>query len=113
MECYPLPDVATMLGVPFPKVRQYVRDHRLLSMSNDEGITCVPAPFLRKVDDGFELVDDVAGTAIILMDGGFSQEEACLWMISEQDLLKGDVPIEVIRNGGYHRVNRVASMMAF
>lgn len=113
MELYPLPDVAQKLDVPYKKVRQYIRDHKLLAMKNEDNITCVPELFLMAQGDKHELVDDVQGTANLLIDGGFSEEEACQWMISEQELLDGERPIDIIRTGGYHRVNRVASMMAF
>lgn len=113
MQCYPLPDVADMLDVPFTKVRQYVREHKLLTQKNDAGIRCVPELFLRHVDDHYELIDEVVGTALILLDGGFSEEEACRWLISHQELLGGSIPLELIRTGKYHQVNTVASMMAF
>lgn len=113
MEMIPLPDVAQMLDVPITKVRQYIRDRKLMSMDNEDGVRCVPALFLMQDGDSYHLVDDVDGTATTLIDGGFSPDEACQWLISENDLLHGDVPLEVIRDGGYHRVNRVAAMMAF
>lgn len=113
MEMIPLPDIADMLGVSFSKVRQYVRDAKLLSMENEDGKRVVPDAFLRKTDGGYKLIDDVDGTAITLMDGGFTHDEACKWMISPCDLLDDELPIDVIRNGGYHKVNRVAGMIAF
>ena len=52
------------------------------------------------------------GTLTLLADDGFTPEEALEWLYTLQDEL-GERPIDAMTSGRHHRVNRIASTLAF
>jgi len=48
----------------------------------------------------------------LLADDGFTAEEAAAWLYTVQDEL-GERPIDALTSGRHHRVNRIASTLAF
>jgi hypothetical protein len=88
------------------KVRRLVQERALLARRHD-GAWRVPDVFLD--DDG--IVADVKGTATVLIDGGYSEEEALDWFLSENDTL-GTSPIDAIRQGRKTEVRRFAQSLA-
>ncbi len=50
-------------------------------------------------------------TLTLLSDGGFSSEEAAQWLYTEHDEL--ETPMQALLGGRHHRVNRIASALAF
>ena len=52
------------------------------------------------------------GTLTLLADDGFTPEESVAWLYAMQDEL-GERPIDAMTSGRHHRVNRIASTLAF
>ena len=48
----------------------------------------------------------------MLADDGFTPEESLSWLYEVQDEL-GERPIDALTSGRHHRVNRIASTLAF
>ena len=101
-----VPDVAERLDTIPGKVRRLVEDRALLGQKI-EGVFCIPEAFL----NGEEPLKDLAGTVIVLLDGGFSEEEAVEWPLSDHEGL-GVTPVEAIRWGRKTEVRRVAQVLA-
>ncbi len=89
-----LPDVAGVLGMPVGRVKQLLRDRKLLAVTRPEGTLAVPAAFL----DGHQVVKGLCGTLTLLFDCGFDELEA---------------PIDAIVKHRSTEVNRRAQALAF
>lgn len=98
-------EVANRLGVSPGKVRRMVQDRTLLSARVD-GIQKIPGVF---VDDA--VMGELRGTATLLVDGGFSDEEALWWFVKHDDTL-GTTPIDAIAHGRKREVRRLAQSLA-
>lgn len=98
--------VSDRLGVSVGKVRRLVQERALLARRID-GSWAIPESFL--VDGG--VVSDVRGTATLLIDGGFSEDEALTWLLKENEAL-GVAPIDAIRHGRKTEVRRLAQSLA-
>jgi excisionase family DNA binding protein len=97
--------VAERLGVSPGKVRRLVQERALLAMRVD-GTFKVPELFL---DDAVK--GELRGTATLLIDGGFSEEEALEWFLRPDDTL-GTSPIDAIAQGRKREVRRLAQSLA-
>lgn len=102
-----IPDLVDLLGVTPSKVHRLIEDRHLLAARVD-GVLRVPATFVR---DG-EPLRELRGTIMLLVDAGYSDEEAMRWLTSEEDSL-GVAPIEALRAGRKAEVRRVAQALAF
>ena len=100
-----MPDAAERLGLTPTKVRQLLEE-RLLLGSRQTGILLIPEVL---VDGG--TLKELPGTATLLMDGGFSAEEALDWLIAENDEL-GTSPVAALRQGRKKEVRRIAQGLA-
>jgi len=103
-----LPDVADRLGIPPGRVKQLLRDRKLLAVTRPEGMAAVPAAFL----DGSQIVKGLCGTLTLLFDCGFDDLEAMRWLFTADDSLPG-TPIEAIARHRSTEVNRRAQALAF
>jgi Rv2175c C-terminal domain of unknown function/DNA-binding protein Rv2175c, wHTH domain len=103
-----LPDVADRLGIPPGRVKQLLRDSKLLAVNRAEGALAVPAAFL----DGHQIVKGLYGTLTLLRDCGFDELEALRWLFTADDSLPG-TPIEAIARRRSTEVNRRAQALAF
>ena len=103
-----LPDVADRLGIPAGRVKQLLRDRKLLAVTRPEGTLAVPADFL----DGHQIVKGLCGTLTLLRDCGFDEPEALRWLFTADDSLPG-TPIEAIARRRSTEVNRRAQALAF
>ena len=103
-----LPDVAGLLGMPVGRVKQLLRDRKLLAVTRPEGTLAVPAAFL----DGHQVVKGLCGTLTLLFDCGFDELEALRWLFTADETLPG-TPIEAIAKHRSTEVNRRAQAMAF
>jgi hypothetical protein len=101
-----VPDLVAMLGSTPSRVRRLIDDRHLLAARVD-GVLKIPADFLR--DDA--PLPELHGTAMVLADAGFSDEEALEWMLAEDDSL-GTTPIAALRAGRKAEVRRVAQALA-
>jgi uncharacterized protein len=100
--------VAEQLAVPVARVKQMLRDHRLLGVNRPDGCLMVPAAFI----DGGQVVKGLHGTLTLLFDCGFDDNEALRWLFTDDDSLPG-TPIQAIMQNRRTEVNRRAQALAF
>ena len=62
-----LPEVASRLDLPIGRVKQLLRDRKLIAVTRPSGDRAVPAAFV----DGSQIVKGLAGTLTVLYDCGF------------------------------------------
>ena len=79
----------------------------MLPGSRRDGVLKVPAEFVR---DG-EPVAEIHGTAVLLADAGFRDEEIVDWLLAPEPSI-GDSPIAALRAGKKALVRRVAQALA-
>jgi uncharacterized protein len=103
-----LSDVADQLGIPLGRVKQLLRDRKLLAVKRPEGTLAVPASFL----DGKQVVKGLAGTLTLLFDCGFDEPDALRWLFTADETLPG-TPIDAIVKRRATEVNRRAQALAF
>jgi hypothetical protein len=103
-----LPDVADLLGIPVGRVKQLLRDRKLLAVNRPDGTLAVPAAFL----DGNQVVKGLCGTLTLLFDCGFVELEALRWLFTADESLPG-TPIDAIVERRATEVNRRAQALAF
>jgi Rv2175c C-terminal domain of unknown function len=103
-----LPEVAERLDLPPSRVKQFLRDRKLLGVQRPDGSFGIPAAFL----DGNQVVRGLHGTLTLLFDCGFSDVEAMRWLFTSDDSLPGS-PIELIAAHRCSEVNRRAQALAF
>jgi hypothetical protein len=103
-----LPDVADLLGLPVGRVKQLLRDRKLLAVKRPDGTLAVPAAFL----DGHQIVKGLCGTLTLLFDCGFEEPEALRWLFTADESLPG-TPIDAIVRHRSTEVNRRAQALAF
>jgi hypothetical protein len=103
-----IPEVAQQLGLPVSRVKQLLRDRKLLGVQRPDGSFGVPAAFLA---DG-QVVRGLHGTLTLLFDCGFTDVEAMRWLFTSDETLPGS-PIEAIAAHRCSEVNRRAQALAF
>ena len=103
-----LPEVATRLGLPIGRVKQLLRDRKLLAVIRPSGDRAIPAAFL----DGDQIVKGLSGTLTVLFDCGFGDAEALRWLFTADETLPG-TPIEALYARRGTEVNRRAQALAF
>ncbi len=99
-------EVGNVLGVSANRVRQLLRDRRLMAVPGSGG-SKIPADFLQ---DGVVL-KHLAGLLTVLRDGGFSDEEAFEWLFRADDTLPG-TPVDALRDNRHTEVTRRAQALA-
>jgi len=102
-----LPDVADRLGLPPTRIRQLLRDRKLVAVQRPDGTLSVPAAFL----DGNQIVKGLHGTFTVLLDCGFDETETLRWLFTADDSLPG-TPIEAMAQRRCTEVNRRAQALA-
>jgi Rv2175c C-terminal domain of unknown function len=103
-----LPEVADRLGIPSSKVKQLLRDRKLLAAIRPDGSRAVPTAFL----DGDQVVKGLHGTLTVLLDCGFDDSEALRWLFTADETLPG-TPIQALYRHRGTEVNRRAQALAF
>lgn len=101
-----VPDVCERLGLSPGKVHRLVEERSLLGIKED-GVFRIPAVFL----DGSEPLKDLRGTAVVLIDGGFTEEAAIRWLLANNSDL-GVSPVVALREGRKTEVRRLAQSLA-
>jgi hypothetical protein len=102
-----VPDLAERLDLTPSRVRRLIEDRQLLAVRRD-GVLSVPEVFL----DEEGPLPELRGTAILLADSGYTNDEAMNWLLEEDDSL-GVAPIDALRAGRKAEVRRVAQALAF
>ena len=100
-------EVAGILGVSPNRVRQLLREHKLMAVPGS-GNSKIPADFLQ---DG-AVLRHLPGLLTVLFDGGFSEQEAFDWLFSADDSLPG-TPVQALRDDRHTEVTRRAQALAF
>jgi Rv2175c C-terminal domain of unknown function len=103
-----VPDVATRLGLPVSRVKQLLRDRKLLAVQRPSGEYAIPAGFL----DGDQVIHGLAGTLTLLFDCGFTERDALSWLFTADDSLPG-TPVQALAEHRRTEVNRRAQALAF
>ncbi len=103
-----LPEVADRLRLPVSRVKQLLREHKLLGVQRPGGSFSIPAAFL----DGSQVVRGLAGTLTLLVDCGFAEVEALRWLFTSDETLPG-TPIQAIVEHRGTEVNRRAQALAY
>jgi hypothetical protein len=103
-----IPEVADRLGLPVSRVKQLLRERKLLAVQRPSGALCVPAAFL----EGDQVVRGLPGTLTLLFDCGFDPVEALRWLFTADESLPG-TPIQAIAEHRATEVNRRAQALAF
>ena len=103
-----LPEVATRLDLPISRVKQLLRDRKLLAVTRPGGERAIPAAFLH----GDQIVKGLSGTLTVLFDCGFADEEALRWLFTADATLPG-TPIDALCAHRGTEVNRRAQALAF
>jgi hypothetical protein len=103
-----VPDVAGRLGLPVSRVKQLLRDRKLLAVQRPSGEFAVPAGFL----DGDEVIHGLCGTLTLLFDCGFSERDVLTWLFTADDSLPG-TPVQALAEHRRTEVNRRAQALAF
>lgn len=105
--------VAAALGTSPREVRSAIADRRLLAVRHEGAAPRVPAAFL--VTDATQgrtvILPSLRGTAIVLADAGFAEDEAVGWLLATNDHL-GARPVDALRAGRIHEVRRAAQALA-
>jgi excisionase family DNA binding protein len=99
-------EVAQTLGVSPNRVRQLIRDGKLMAVPGS-GNGRIPADF---VQNG-AVLKHLPGLLTVLRDGGFSDEEAFEWLFRADDSLPG-TPVEALRGDRHTEVTRRAQALA-
>ena len=103
-----IPDVADRLGLPASRVKQMLRDRKLLAVQRPNGEFAVPAGFL----DGDQVIHGLGGTLTLIFDCGFTETEALSWLFTADESLPG-TPVQALAEHRRTEVNRRAQALAF
>ena len=103
-----LTEAADRLGIPPGRMKQLLRDRKLLAVYRPDGTRSVPAAFF----DGGQILKGLHGTLTVLFDCGFDDEEAVRWLFTADDSLPG-TPIQAMAERRGTEVNRRAQALAF
>jgi len=106
--CLSLAEVADRLGIPPGRIKQLLRDRKLVAIRHADGTLGVPAAFL----DGEHILKGLHGTLTLLFDCGFDEPEAIRWLFTADDSLPG-TPIQAMTEHRGTEVNRRAQALAF
>jgi hypothetical protein len=102
-----LTEAADRLGIPPGRMKQLLRDRKLLAVQRPDGTRSVPAAFF----DGGQILKGLHGTLTVLFDCGFDDEEAVRWLFTADDSLPG-TPIQAMAEHRGTEVNRRAQALA-
>lgn len=104
-----LPDLAERIDLPLAKVRQLVREGRLVAVPRGEPpVKQVPVEL---VADG-QLVKGLAGALTVLRDSGYDDVEALRWLLTDDPSIPGR-PVDELAAGRHTGVKRRAQVLAF
>jgi hypothetical protein len=101
-----LPEAAESLGLDLKRVKQLLRDNRLMGVQRTGGVF-IPAAF---VQDGHPL-KGLHGTLTVLDDAGFDRAEALRWLFTADDSLPG-TPVQALVENRMKEINRRAQALA-
>ena len=103
-----LTQVAARLGLPPGRIRQLLRDRKLIAVQRPDGKMGVPAAFL----SGDHILKGLHGTLTLLFDCGCDEPESLRWLFTADASLPG-TPIQAMTEHRGTEVNRRAQALAF
>jgi len=104
-----VPDAAERLGIDVGKVRQLVRDRKILAVRRGEPSRLeVPAAF---VHDG-AVLKGLPGLLTVLADAGYDDDAALRWLFTPDESLPGS-PVQALAENRGTEVKRRAQALAF
>jgi hypothetical protein len=104
-----LPELADRLGQPVSRVRQLLREGKLVAVERGTPpVKHVPADL---VHDG-QLVKGLAGALTVLRDAGYDDEQSLRWLLTDDDAIPGR-PVDAMAAGRDTAVKRRAQVLAF
>jgi hypothetical protein len=104
-------EVAEKLGVAPTRIKQLWADNALLKVVQD-GKPMVPAKCLAKENGRWEPLAPLRGTMFMLLDAGFSHDEATEWMLTKQDAIDA-VPLDLLAENRIKEVRNAILPFAF
>ncbi|MDO5618464.1 Rv2175c family DNA-binding protein [Kocuria sp.] len=105
-----IPDIAEAMDVIVTRVHSLVDDGAVLAFRDPaDGVRRIPADFTTQ--DGRPL-EALHGTVSVLRDAGFTDLEAAIWLLSQDDSLPGR-PIDFLHAGRKTEIRRRAQAMAW
>lgn len=104
-----LPELADKLALPLPRVRQLLRDGKLIAVQR--GTPPVKQVPIELVHDG-QLLKGLSGALTVLRDAGYDDEQALRWLLTEDDAIPGR-PVDAMAAGRDTAVKRRAQVLAF
>lgn len=102
-----LTEVAELMGIGPTGVRDLVKAGNLLTLETDEGVR-VPADQL----DGDVLVKHLVPVLTLLRDAGYSDQEALVWLTTEDVTLPG-TPLQALHANRATEIKRRAQALGF
>jgi uncharacterized protein len=102
-----LSEVAERLRIPLGRIKQLLRDRKLLAVRRPDGSMGIPAAFL----EDNHILKGLHGTLTLLFDCGFGEVEALRWLFTADDSLPG-TPIQAMAAHRGTEVNRRAQALA-
>jgi len=104
-----LPELADNLGLPISRIRQLLRDGKLIAVQRGTPpVKQVPAEI---VHDG-QLLKGLAGAITVLRDAGYDDHETLRWLLTHDDAIPGR-PVDAMAAGRDTAVKRRAQVLAF
>jgi excisionase family DNA binding protein len=107
METLTPAEVADALGVSPNRVRQLIRDGKLMAVPGS-GNAKIPADFIQEG----AVLKHLPGLLTVLRDGGFTEQETFDWLFREDETLPG-TPVQALRDDRHTEVTRRAQASAF
>lgn len=102
---------ATKLGVTPSRIKQLWAENVLLKVMIDRK-PHVPAACFAKGPNGWIPLESVRGTVTMLLDAGFSTEEATAWMMETHDGLD-NTPLQLLAQNRVREVRNAILPLAF
>lgn len=102
-----VPEAAELLNVPLGRVHRLIEDNEIFAVRID-GVKRIPAEL---IVDG-EPLASVKGTLGVLMDSGYSLDEAIEWLYTPDESLPG-TPMQALVEGRKTEIRRRAQSLAF
>lgn len=106
-EYYTIPELVELFELTPGKIRRLIEE-RYLGAVRVAGVLKVPAEFV----SGDEPLSSLRGTLLVLIDAGFSDDEAVAWLLSQNDEL-GERPVDALIEGRKSAVRRATQALAF
>jgi hypothetical protein len=109
IEWLTVPDVAAQLGTDAGKVRQLIRDRRIIAFRHGEPSRLeIPAEFFQQG----EVLKGLPGLLTLLADAGYDDEASLQWLFTVDESLPGR-PIDALRENRGTEAKRRAQALGF